>query len=210
MGIIVFILAFMPSSGRSIHILRAESPGPQVGKMVSKVKLSARILYVIYICLTITQIILLLCGGMPWFDAVTMSFGTAGTGGFGIKNLGFAGYSTYSQIVTTIFMFLFGMNFNVFFFLLIGSFRQALKCEEVYWYFGIAGVSIAVIACNLIFGSDNGLSVGTNIKDAAFQVVSVMTTTGFATVDFTQWPVLSQMILFILIFFLITFSKIFV
>lgn len=200
MGIIVFILAFMPSSGRSIHILRAESPGPQVGKIVSKVKLSARILYVIYICLTILQIILLLCGGMHWFDAVTMSFGTAGTGGFTIRNNNFAEYSTYSQVVTTIFMFLFGMNFNVFFFLLIGSFRQALKCEEVYWYFGIAGVSIVVIACNLIFGSNNGLSVGTNIKDAAFQVVSIMTTTGFATADFTQWPVLSQIILFILIF----------
>lgn len=207
MGIIVFILAFMPSSGRSIHILRAESPGPQVGKIVSKVKLSARILYVIYICMTIIQIVLLLCGGMHWFDAVTMSFGTAGTGGFSVNNAGFGGYSVYSQVVTTIFMFLFGMNFNVFFFLLIGSFRQALKCEEAYWYIGIAGVSIAVISCNLIFGSDNLLAmvptvetIGTSIKDAAFQVVSVMTTTGYATADFTKWPALSQIILFMLMF----------
>ena len=198
MGILVFMLAFLPSTGNNIHILRAESPGPQVGKIVSKIKLSARILYIIYICLTLVQIIMLLFGGIEVFDALTISFGTAGTGGFAIKNSSIAEYSSYCQIVTTVFMFLFGLNFNVFFFCLIGNFKQALKSEEVYWYFGIVLTAIALISTALCLNND--LTIGKNIKDAAFQVVSIITTTGFATTNYDNWPVMCQGILFLLMF----------
>lgn len=198
MGILVFMLALLPSTGQNIHILRAESPGPQVGKMVSKIKLSARILYIIYICLTIIQIVMLLFGGMELFDALTISFGTAGTGGFASKNSSMADYNSYCQVVTTIFMFLFGLNFNVYFFCLIGNFKQALKSEEVYWYFGIVIVAITIITTNLCL--TNNLTFGKNLKDAAFQVVSIVTTTGFATTNFDNWSAICQIVLFLLMF----------
>ena len=198
MGVLVFVLAILPSEGRSIHILRAESPGPQVGKLVSRVNFTARILYLIYGSMTIIQIILLLFGGMDLFDSVTHSFATAGTGGFGIKADSIAGYNTYCQIVIGVFMILFGVNFNFYYLILIKKFKQALKSEEVFWYFGIIIVATCMIATNLYFTTTN--SLGVILKDSFFQVSSIITTTGFTTVDFTLWHVFSQTVLILLMF----------
>ncbi len=212
MGVLVFILAIMPlSDARSIYILRAESPGPQVGKLVSRVKVTARILYLIYIALTILQIIFLSFGDMDFYEAVVHSIATAGTGGFAIKNTGLACYSAYSQIVITIFMVLFGINFNIFYFLLIGNFKQIFKNEEFKYYIGIYATASLIIALNLFFTMGNvmdnlaGLNInygnfGTSLKHSCFQVATVMTTTGFSTADFNSWPMLSKTILGLLMF----------
>ena len=201
MGILVFIMAILPSSdGDTIHILRAESPGPQVGKLVSKIKVNARILYLIYFAMTIIEIVLLLFGKMPFFDSVVHSFGTAGTGGFGIKNSSIGGYNNYCQIVIGIFMILFGINFNIFYFLLIGNFRQALKSEELRWYLSIIFIAIALITLNIMI-SDTTRVFATTLKDSFFQVASIITTTGFSTTDFNAWPELSRSILVVLMFF---------
>ena len=149
MGVLVFILAILPiANGENIFILRAESTGPQVGKLVAKVRGTARILYIIYLCLTLIQILLLSLGDMPLYDAILNSFSTAGTGGFGIKNDSFASYSSYCQIVTAIFMLLFGINFNIFYLIIIGKFLQAIKSEELWWYLGIVFVSVIIISIN--------------------------------------------------------------
>ena len=139
MGILVFVIAFIPiASGRSMHILKAEVPGPVVGKLVSKVRATARILYFIYAALTVIEIILLLLGGMPVFDSILNAFGTAGTGGFAIKNASIAAYhNAYYDVVITIFMILFGINFNLFYFILIGKVKDALRSEELHYYLGI-------------------------------------------------------------------------
>ena len=201
MGILVFIMAILPSSdGDTIHILRAESPGPQVGKLVSKIKVNARILYLIYFAMTIIEIVLLLFGKMPLFDSIVHSFGTAGTGGFGIKNSSVGGYNNYCQIVIGIFMILFGINFNIFYFLLIGNFRQALKSEELRWYLSIILIAIALITLNIMI-SDTSKVFSTTLKDSFFQVASIITTTGFSTTDFNAWPELSRSILVVLMFF---------
>ena len=201
MGILVFIMAILPSSdGDTIHILRAESPGPQVGKLVSKIKVNARILYLIYFAMTIIEIVLLLFGKMPLFDSIVHSFGTAGTGGFGIKNSSVGGYNNYCQIVIGIFMILFGINFNIFYFLLIGNFRQALKSEELRWYLSIIFIAIALITLNIMI-SDTSKVFSTTLKDSFFQVASIITTTGFSTTDFNAWPELSRSILVVLMFF---------
>ncbi len=201
MGVLVFIMAILPSSdGDTIHILRAESPGPQVGKLVSKIKVNARILYLIYFAMTIIEIVLLLFGKMPLFDSIVHSFGTAGTGGFGIKNSSIGGYNNYCQIVIGIFMILFGINFNIFYFLLIGNFRQALKSEELKWYLSIIFVAIALITLNIMI-SDTTKVLSTTLKDSFFQVASIITTTGFSTTDFNAWPELSRSILIVLMFF---------
>lgn len=201
MGILVFIMAILPSSdGDTIHILRAESPGPQVGKLVSKIKVNARILYLIYFAMTILEIVLLLFGKMPLFDSIVHSFGTAGTGGFGIKNSSVGGYNNYCQIVIGIFMILFGINFNIFYFLLIGNFRQALKSEELRWYLSIIFIAIALITLNIMI-SDTSKVFSTTLKDSFFQVASIITTTGFSTTDFNAWPELSRSILVVLMFF---------
>ena len=198
MGVLVFILAILPSSdGNNIFILRAESTGPRVGKLVSKVKVTARILYLIYIALTILQIIFLLCGEMDFFESVVFSFSTAGTGGFSIKNDSVMSYSTYSQIVITIFMFIFGINFNIFYLIIIGKVSQALKSEEFWWYTGIVLVSALLITIN-IYSLSSSLAI--SIKDAFFQVVSITTTTGLATINYDLWPGFSKMILFVLTF----------
>ncbi len=203
MGVLVFVIAVLPKSdGQNIYILRAESPGPQVGKLVSKIRLTARILYLIYLGMTIIMIVFLaLDPKMPLFDAIVHSIGTAGTGGFGIRGNSVGYYSTYSQIVIAIFMVLFGINFNLFYLILIGKFKQALKSEELWWYLGIIAVSVGIITIDIY--TDINLAyttIGNSLKDSFFQVSSIITTTGFSNVDFTKWSSLSQTILFILMF----------
>ena len=202
MGVLVFLLAIVPMAkgeGSTIHILKAESPGPVVGKLVPRMHQSAKILYSIYIVMTIVEIILLLLGGMPLFDSVLHSFGTAGTGGFGIKNASLAAYdSYYLQSVITVFMALFGVNFNIFYFLLIKEYSQALHNEELRLYFGIMFASIAAITWNIL--PTYGGSFRDALHHAAFQVSSVMTTTGYATANFDLWPEFSRLILLLLMF----------
>ena len=199
MGILVFVIAFIPiASGRSMHILKAEVPGPVVGKLVSKVRATARILYVIYAALTVIEIVLLLFGGMPLFDSILNAFGTAGTGGFAIKNASIAAYhSAYFDVVITIFMILFGINFNLFYFILIGKVKDALRSEELHYYLGIIALCIIVITCNVLPTYKNVLEA---LRYAGFTVASTITTTGFVVVDYGKWPLLSQMIILVLTF----------
>lgn len=199
MGVLVFLLAFTQGGGKgqgfTMHLLRAESPGPNVGKLVPKMRKTAAILYLLYICLTILNVIFLLFGKMPLLEAVCTAFGTAGTGGFGIKNDSIAGYSPYLQNVTTVFMALFGINFSCYYLLLIGNFRSVFKDEELRMYLGILLGATLLIAWNL-----RGFypTLGETFRHAAFQVSSIMTTTGFATTDFGRWPAFSQSILLLL------------
>lgn len=198
MGVLVFVLSLLPmSGGYHMSLMKAESPGPSVSKLVPKVKSTAKILYGIYIFLTLMELVFLLAGGMPMFDALTTSFGTAGTGGFGIKNDSIASYSTYIQDVVTIFMILFGINFNVYFLLLVGKPLQALKSEEARWYLAVIAVTIGIIAFNIrhIYPS-----VVEAVRHSAFQVASIITTTGFATTDFNIWPQVPKTILVMLMF----------
>ncbi len=199
MGILVFVLAILPiaGGGSQMYLMRAESPGPSVSKLVPRVKHTAMILYGIYIVITIIEIILLLIGGMPFFDAITSAFGTAGTGGFGIKNDSFASYPIFCQGIVTVFMILFGVNFNVYYLFLCRKHKQALQSEELRMYLIIILVSSLFIAFNIrhLFPGFQAL------HQAFFQVGSIITTTGFATADFNTWPELSKMILIFLMFF---------
>lgn len=197
MGVLVFIMAVIPLArgGGNLHLMRAESPGPDVGKLVPKSETTARILYGIYLGMTILEIILLRIGGMPFFDCITLSFGTAGTGGFGILNSSIGSYSVYSQVIITIFMALFGINFNMYFFLLCGKISDVLRNEELHAYLGIMFGSIVIITINIHNMFDSVLSA---FQQASFQVASVMTTTGYSTTDFNQWPELSRAIMLIL------------
>ncbi len=198
MGVLVFIVAIMPNvSDRSIHILRAEMPGPIMGKLVPKIKETAKILYLIYIAMTVVEIIMLICGGMPVFDSLIHSFGTAGTGGFGMKADSVEGYSSYLQWVIGIFMMLFGINFNLFYLCIIGRIRSVLKSEELWGYFGIIAASAAVICANILPIYKNFSKA---LRLSFFQVSSIMTTTGFSTADFDSWPELSKGILLLLMF----------
>ena len=198
MGVLVFLLAIVPMSGGShINLMRAESPGPSVGKLVPKVKHTARILYGIYLLLTVLEIIFLLTGGMPIFDALTTSFGTAGTGGFGIKNDSLMSYSPYIQWVVAIFMILFGVNFNAYYFILFRHFRKALSMEEVRCYLIIILAAIGIIFMEVIEISANAFDALTKV---VFQVGSIITTTGFSTADFNIWPQTSKTILVLLMF----------
>lgn len=198
MGVLVFLLMLKPLSGASnVNLMKAESPGPQVEKLVPKLHSTARILYGIYIIMTIVQILFLLAGKMPLFDAVTTAFGTAGTGGFGIKNDSIAGYSSYLQNVITIFMILFGVNFSFYFLMLQRKIKRALIMEEVRWYLIIIVVSTLFITFD-IRGMVDG--IGQAFRHAAFQVGSVITTTGFSTTDFNVWPEVSKIILVMLMF----------
>ena len=196
MGVLVFLLAIAPGNGSgngfTMHLLRAESPGPNVGKLVPKMRKTAAILYLIYIALTVLNILFLLFGKMPLFDAVCTAFGTAGTGGFGIKNDSIAGYSPYLQNVTTVFMLLFGVNFSCYYLLLLREFKGVFKDEELRLYIGIVFVGIALIVVNLrgTYGT-----LEETVRHAAFQVSSIITTTGFATTDFDLWPAFSKAIL---------------
>ena len=198
MGVLVFILCLLPlTGGYHMNLMKAESPGPSVSKLVPKVQSTAKILYTIYIILTIVEIIFLLIGKMPLFDTLCLSFGTAGTGGFGIKNDSIASYSTYNQVVITVFMILFGINFNAYYLLLTKKVMQAAKNEEVRYYLGIIGLAIVAIAINT---REMFTSFGRAFQQAAFQVGSIITTTGYATTDFNVWPVFSKTILVILMF----------
>ncbi len=197
MGILVFLLAVVPmgKGGYSVHILRAESPGPSVGKLVPKLRQTAAILYGIYVALTVLDVIFLLLGGMSLFDSLCTAFGTAGTGGSGVKNDSLASYSPYLQTVCTVFMALFGINFSVYFLLLMGKFKQVLKSEELWVYLCLMLGSICIITLNIAFQHP---SFRDAFHHAAFTVSSIMTTTGFATVDFDLWPQLSRSILVVL------------
>jgi len=199
MGVLVFLLAIAPGSGKdkgfTMHLLRAESPGPDVGKLVPKMKQTAMILYLIYIALTVINVVFLLLGGMPLFEALCTAFGTAGTGGFGVRNDSIASYSPYIQNVCTVFMFLFGVNFSCYYLLLLRQFRSVFKDEELRLYIGIVIVAIGLIAWN-IYGIYGNLAE--TVRHAAFQVSSIMTTTGFATTDFDLWPSFSKAILLML------------
>lgn len=196
MGVLVFLLAIIPAGGRgsgyTMHILRAESPGPNVGKLVPKMKDTAKILYMIYVLLTILNVIFLLIGRMPVFDAVCTALGTAGTGGFGIRNDSIAGYSPYIQNVCTVFMLLFGVNFSCYYLLLMRKVKNVFRDEELRMYAGVVLGSIVLIVWNLkgFYGT-----LGETMRHAAFQVASIVTTTGFATTDFDLWPSFSKAIL---------------
>lgn len=198
MGILVFLLAIIPlSEGSHMNLMRAESPGPSVGKLVPKLRQTARLLYLIYVGMTIVQIILLLAGNMPLFDSLTITFGTAGTGGFAIKNDSMINYSPYLQWVTTIFMILFGVNFNAYYFLLFRRIGKALRMEEVRCYIIIIVAATAIIAVNTY---NTALGAAGTIRHAAFQVASIITTTGYATTDFNLWPEASKTVLVLLMF----------
>ncbi|MBE6800715.1 MAG: TrkH family potassium uptake protein [Ruminococcaceae bacterium] len=194
MGVLVFMMAVLPlaGGGGDLHLMKAESPGPNVSKLVPKSSKTARILYGIYLALTVLEILILLFGGMPLFDSVTITFGTAGTGGFGVLNSSIAEYSTFCQGVITVFMVLFGINFNFYFLILCKKFKDAFKSEEVWTYLAIMISAIVVIAINT---KDMFTSFSEALHHSAFQVSSVMTTTGFATTDFNQWPELSRIIM---------------
>lgn len=198
MGVLVFLLAVVPMSGGSnMNLMRAESPGPSVGKLVPKVRYTARILYLIYFALTILEIVLLAVGKMPLFDAVTTSFGTAGTGGFGIKNDSITGYSAYIQWVITIFMILFGVNFNAYYLILFGRLKKALCMEEVRYYFLIIFASAGLIFASLMQTTGR---VFESLRHASFQVASIITTTGYSTIDFDAWSQTCKTVLVLLMF----------
>ena len=205
MGVLVFIMAFLPLSGaRNMHIMKAESPGPTVGKLVPKVRKTAAILYGIYGALTLAEFVILLCGKMPLFDAINTAFATAGTGGFAIKNSGFAEYSSYIQIVVTVFMFIFSINFNSYYLLLKRKWKDAWT-EEIKWFliivFGaVAAVTLNVFLTETVNAVGDKMSFGEALKHAAFSVATVVSTTGFATENFDLWPAFSQVILIALMF----------
>lgn len=198
MGVFVFIMAILPLMGGStMNLMKAESPGPSVSKLVPHVKDTAKILYIIYLGVTVSEILLLCVFGMPLFDAVTTSFGTVGTGGFGIKNDSFTGYSPALQNIVTIFMILSGINYSFYFCILSKRFRDAFQIEEIRWYLFIILAAVGVISVDTqhMYGS-----LGETVRHAFFQVGSIITTTGFATTDFDLWPSLSKTILVILMF----------
>lgn len=198
MGVLVFMLAILPESNSAgiMHVYRAESPGPKVGKLVSKIKFTARILYGIYIVLTVVEVIFLVCGKMPLFDSIVHAFATAGTGGFSIKNASIAYYdSVYIEMVIAVFMFLFGINFNIFYLLLVRNVGRVVKSEELRVYFCITVAATLLIACDLLSVVGN---FGEAMRYSFFQVTSVSSTTGFCTADFNTWPTFSKCMLLLL------------
>ena len=199
MGVLVFAMAVLPmTDGRAMHLMRAEVPGPTCGKISSKLSDSAKILYAIYFVMTVIETILLCAGGMPLFDALIHAFGTAGTGGFSNKALSVGAYnSPYFEIVIGVFMLLFGINFNLYYFLLLRHFREAFASEEMHVYLGIVAFSTLTITANIASMYD---SVGTALRTAFFQVSSIVTTTGYATADFNLWPTYSRIVIVILTF----------
>lgn len=198
MGVLVFLLAVVPlADGYSMHLMRAESPGPVVGKIVPKVKDTAKILYLIYLGITLAEIICLIISGLPVYDAITISFSTVGTGGFAVNNAGIGGYSTVSQAVIIVFMALCGVNFTVYYFLLHRKPKEAFAIEEVKYYFAVMFIAAGLISIN-IYRAGVLDSAHMSFHHSLFAVVSVMTTTGFGTLDFDKWPMFSKMILCIL------------
>lgn len=190
MGVLVFILAIIPNvSERSIHIIRAEMPGPVVDKLVPKAKDTAKILYLIYIGMTLAEVIMLFAGGMSFYESLVLSFGTAGTGGFAVLSTSIGSYSVYSQWVIGVFMVLFGVNFNLYYLLFLRRSVNAFKSSELWTYLSIVLVSTGIITANVykIYGA-----FGTAVRNSFFQVASIISTTGYSTVDFNMWPGLSK------------------
>lgn len=199
MGVIVFIMAILPSAGSgSVHIMKAEVPGTSFGKVAPKLKVTAKWLYYLYIALTVIMIGFLLGGGMSLFDSLVHAFGTAGTGGFSVYNASIGHYgSLYFEIVIAVFMFLFGINFNIFFLLLLRDFKSIFKSDELWTYFGVVAGSSLLIALNIVSLYGNFAEA---LRYSGFQVVSIISTSGFATADYCNWPLFSQIILVLLIF----------
>ncbi len=198
MGVLVFMMAIIPSiSDRSIHLLRAEVPGPVVGKLVPKIRQTSRILYVIYIAITLIEVVFLLFGGMSLFESLIHAFGTAGTGGFGIKATGIGGYSPYIQWVITVFMLIFGVNFNLYYLLLLKKIKSVFKSSELWVYVSIVAVSVILICFNIAPLYE---TLSETVRHSFFQVSSIITTTGYATADFNLWPNFSKLILLLLMF----------
>lgn len=198
MGILVFVLCILPlAGGNNMYLMRAESPGPSVGKLVPRVRQTAMILYGIYTAMTAVECVLLLIGGMGFFDAITTSFATAGTGGFGIKNSSIAEYNVFLQNVIAVFMVLFGVNFSVYFLILVKKPKQILKSEELRTYLGIVLASTVFIGINI---RDSFSSIWVALQQAFFQVATIITTTGFSTTDFNLWPTFSKCILVMIMF----------
>ena len=199
MGVLVFVMAILPmNDGHGMHVLRAEMPGPTASKLVSRMSDTAKILYVIYLVMTVVEILFLLLGGMPLLDSCIHAFGSAGTGGFSLKNLSIGHYdSVYFDVVIGIFILLFGVNFNLYYFLLIRRFRDVFRSEELRAYLGIVAVSVIAIAANIahMYGS-----FASGLRYSFFQVASIITTTGYGTTDFNTWPAFSKTILVILMF----------
>ena len=198
MGILVFVMAVLPlSSGKNIHLMRAESTGPSVEKLVPKVRQTAALLYLIYVALTAAEFILLLLGRMPLFEAITAAFATAGTGGFAVLNTSMASYSSYLQYVVTVFMLLFGVSFNVYFLILVRKFKSAFFYEELRWYLTVIAGATALVVCDIrhLFPTFEEA-----FRQGFFQVVSVITTTGYASTDYDAWPVLSKSVLILIMF----------
>lgn len=198
MGVLVLVMALVPSgSGRTMHILRAEMPGPIVGKLVPRVRDTAKILYIIYLAMTAVEVVLLLCGGMDLFHSLVYSFGTAGTGGFSVSSAGVGEYSPYIQWVIAVFMLLFGVNFNLYYLILVRRFRTALRSRELWVYGLIVLIASAVVTGNILSLCE---SFGEAVRLAVFQVASIITTTGYATANFDLWPGLSKAVLLLLMF----------
>ncbi len=197
MGVLILTTALLPSLGvRSTYLIRAESPGPITSKLVPKASQSSKILYTIYLALTVIETVLLRLAGMPWYDSIVHAFGTAGTGGFSIKNISIGAYQSPAiEIIITVFMLLFSVNFSIYFLLLCGNLRQVLKSDELRFFLGMVALSTAAIAWNIkdIYGS-----VGDAVRQAAFQVATVVSTTGYSSADFDAWPEFSRMFLVVL------------
>ncbi len=194
MGVVVFVLALLPQKDtRSMHIMRAEVPGPIVGKLLSKTTATARILYLLYTAITLLETFILYIGKVPLFDSITLAFSTAGTGGFAIKNISVAAYdSLYVEIVLSLFMIIFGINFNLFYLILVRQVKRVLKSEELWVYLSIIAVSTVTIALNILPAVN---SFGAALRDAGFTVSSIISTTGFVTADFNTWPTFSKCII---------------
>ena len=198
MGVIVFVMAIIPNiTDRSMNIMKAEVPGPTVGKLVPKARDTAKILYLIYIALTLVMIVMLLFGGMSLFDSIVHTFGTAGTGGFGIKSTSIGEYTPYCQWVITVFMLVFSVNFNLYYLVLLGKFKSVFKSTELWFFIGLVIISIAVITTNIRV---NYTTFEETLRYSSFQVASIISTTGYATTNFNTWPGLSKAILFMLMF----------
>ena len=200
MGVLVLVLAIFPKhSPGSVHVMKAEVPGPTFGKLVSKLSATARVLYKIYLVMTGIMIVLLMLGGLDWFESSLLAFGTAGTGGFGVRNGSILPYnSAYVDMVLAVGMLVFGVNFNIYYFILIGKVKEALSNEELKYYLIIVGAAVALIFINI---STTYKSMGHALRDIFFTVSSIITTTGFSTADFGKWPVFSQTVLLLLMFF---------
>ena len=198
MGVLVFLMAFLPGiSDRTIHIIRAEMPGPTVGKLLPRVRDTAKILYIIYILMTLVQVLLLWGSRLPLFDSFIYAFGTAGTGGFGLYGDSVASLSSFQIWVITVFMLLFGINFNLYYLILIRRFRSAVRSSELWVYLSVVAISTAIVCANTFHLFEN---LSETLRHSAFQVASIITTTGFSTVDFNLWPPLSKTVLLLLMF----------